>query len=88
MFKIPTISAERLPGLLPPLTFESPQVAIAGLLEPAYDVAGDSIDYAVDPGVARIAFVGDSTTLGWGVGHPHSGIPCPTLLTVVEDDRR
>jgi serine phosphatase RsbU (regulator of sigma subunit) len=49
------LAAEIQWGLLPPLTFESPQVAIAGLLEPAYDVAGDSIDYAVDPGVARIA---------------------------------
>lgn len=49
------LAAEIQWGLLPPLTFESPQVAIAGLLEPAYDVAGDSIDYAVDRGVARIA---------------------------------
>ena len=49
------LAAEIQWGLLPPLTFDSPQVAVAGLLEPAYDVAGDSIDYAVDPGVARIA---------------------------------
>lgn len=42
-------------GLLPPLTFESTQVAVAGLLEPAYDVAGDSIDHAVDPGVIHLA---------------------------------
>lgn len=30
-------------------------MAVAGLLEPAYDVAGDSIDYAVDPGVVHLA---------------------------------
>ena len=50
-----TLAAEIQWGLLPPLTFESTQVAVAGLLEPAYDVAGDSIDYAVDPGVIHLA---------------------------------
>ena len=30
-------------------------MTVAGSLEPAYDVAGDAVDYAVDPGVARIA---------------------------------
>ncbi len=59
------LAAEIQWGLLPPLTFESPQVAIAGLLEPAYDVAGDSIDYAVDPGVARIAIFDG---MGHGLG--------------------
>ncbi len=32
--------------LLPPLTFVTPRVVIAGLLEPAYEVAGDAFDYA------------------------------------------
>lgn len=34
--------------LLPPLAFRSPEVAIAGLLEPAYEVAGDGFDYSLD----------------------------------------
>ena len=34
--------------LLPPLAFRSPQVGIAGLLEPAYEVAGDGFDYSLD----------------------------------------
>lgn len=59
------LAAEIQWGLLPPLTFESSQVAVAGLLEPAYDVAGDSIDYAVDPGVARIAIFDG---MGHGLG--------------------
>ena len=42
-------------GVIPPLTFDSAQVSIAAILEPAYDVAGDSVDYAVDPGFARLA---------------------------------
>ena len=33
----------------------------------AFGFRGPSIDEAAAPGVARIAFVGDSTTLGWGV---------------------
>ena len=49
------LAAEIQWGLLPPLTFASAQVSIAGLLEPAYDVAGDSVDYAVDPDLVRVA---------------------------------
>ena len=49
------LAAETQWGLLPPLTFDSAQVSIAGLLEPPYDVAGDSVDYAVDPDLVRVA---------------------------------
>lgn len=34
--------------LLPPLAFRSPEVGLAGLLEPAYEVAGDGFDYSLD----------------------------------------
>jgi serine phosphatase RsbU (regulator of sigma subunit) len=49
------VAAEMQWSLLPPLTFACKQVIIAAALEPAYDVAGDSVDYAVDAGVARFA---------------------------------
>ena len=49
------LAAEMQWSLLPPLTFASAVVTIAAGLEPAYDVAGDSIDYAVDPAAARLA---------------------------------
>jgi serine phosphatase RsbU (regulator of sigma subunit) len=49
------LSAEIQWGLLPPLAFASDQVTIAAALEPAYEVAGDSVDYAVDAGFARFA---------------------------------
>ena len=42
------LAAEMQWALLPPLTFASRQVTIAAALEPAYEVAGDSVDYAVD----------------------------------------
>ena len=49
------LAAEIQWGLLPPLTFACQAVVVAGALEPAYEVAGDSIDYAVDAGVTRFA---------------------------------
>jgi serine phosphatase RsbU (regulator of sigma subunit) len=49
------LAAEIQWGLLPPLTFACEELVVAAALEPAYDVAGDSIDYAVDPQCARFA---------------------------------
>ena len=49
------LAAEMQWSLLPPLTFASRQVTVAGALEPAYEVAGDAVDYAVDAGWARFA---------------------------------
>jgi hypothetical protein len=43
--------------LLPPLTFVTPQVVIAGLLEPAYEVAGDAFDYALNGDTAHLAVI-------------------------------
>jgi serine phosphatase RsbU (regulator of sigma subunit) len=43
--------------LLPPLTFVTPRVVIAGLLEPAYEVAGDAFDYALNGDTAHLAVV-------------------------------
>jgi serine phosphatase RsbU (regulator of sigma subunit) len=37
--------------LLPPLVLKTARVAVAGLLEPAYDVGGDSFDYAINDAV-------------------------------------
>jgi Stage II sporulation protein E (SpoIIE) len=49
------LAAELQWSLLPPLTFAGHEVTVAGGLEPAYDVAGDTLDYAVDAGRARAA---------------------------------
>jgi serine phosphatase RsbU (regulator of sigma subunit) len=37
------------------LTFVTPRVVIAGLLEPAYEVAGDAFDYALNGDIAHLA---------------------------------
>lgn len=50
-----TVPAELQWTLLPPLTFVSPRVAIAGVLAPAAEVAGDSFDYALNGDLAHLA---------------------------------
>jgi serine phosphatase RsbU (regulator of sigma subunit) len=34
-----------------------PQIALAGILEPAYDVAGDSFDYAINDKIVHLAVI-------------------------------
>jgi serine phosphatase RsbU (regulator of sigma subunit) len=51
------IAAEIQWALLPPLTFEDAHQSISGALEPAYSVAGDTFDYAVEEGVTRFAIL-------------------------------
>ncbi|MFD6966864.1 PP2C family protein-serine/threonine phosphatase [Streptomyces sp. NPDC059979] len=52
-----SVSAEIQWGLLPPLTMTVPQVAVAGMLEPAYRVAGDSFDYALNDNILHVAVI-------------------------------
>ena len=51
------LSAEMAWSQLPPLTMTTPQVAVAGILEPAYDVGGDSFDYALNDDVLHFAII-------------------------------
>jgi serine phosphatase RsbU (regulator of sigma subunit) len=67
------LAAEIQWSLLPPLTFANRMVTVAGGLEPAYEVAGDSLDYAVDAGIARFAVFD-------GMGH---GIISAQLISLV-----
>ena len=66
------LGAEIQWGLLPPLTFASRDISIAAALEPAYEVAGDTVDYAVDAGIARAAVFD-------GMGH---GLPSAQLASL------
>ena len=49
------LAAEIQWSLLPPITYADENVSVVGGLEPAYEVAGDSLDYAVDADLARFA---------------------------------
>lgn len=68
-----TLAAEIQWSLLPPLTFVNQSITVAGGLEPAYEVAGDSFDYAVDTPVVRFAIFD-------GMGH---GIVSAQLISLV-----
>ena len=52
-----TLPAELQWRLLPPLTFVSPRAAVAGILAPTAEVAGDSFDYALNGDVLHVALV-------------------------------
>ena len=51
------LAAELRWSMLPPLTFTNDRVALAGMLEPAYEIAGDAFDYAVNGDTAHLAII-------------------------------
>ncbi len=51
------LAAELRWALLPPLTCSAEAVTIAGVLEPAYEIAGDAFDYSLDGDTAHVAIV-------------------------------
>jgi serine phosphatase RsbU (regulator of sigma subunit) len=67
-----SLAAEMQWELLPPLTFGTDRVVITGGLEPAYDIGGDSFDYALNGSLADLLVI-DS------VGH---GLPAAVLASV------
>ncbi|MFC5752330.1 PP2C family protein-serine/threonine phosphatase [Actinomadura rugatobispora] len=52
-----SVAAEIQWSLLPPLRMTTPQVVVAGMLEPAYNVAGDSFDYALNDDILHVAVI-------------------------------
>ncbi|WP_336029205.1 PP2C family protein-serine/threonine phosphatase [Geodermatophilus sp. FMUSA9-8] len=52
--RVMTLAAEIQWDLLPPLTFATDRFVIAGALEPAYEIGGDTFDYAVTDDTADI----------------------------------
>lgn len=60
-----SLSAEMLWSIVPPLMMTTPQVAVAGILEPAYDVGGDIFDYALNDDVLHVAII---DAMGHGMG--------------------
>ncbi|MEU0965573.1 PP2C family protein-serine/threonine phosphatase [Streptomyces sp. NPDC005917] len=67
-----SVAAEIQWSLLPPLAMIMPRVAVAGILEPAYDVAGDSFDYALNGDVLHVVMID-------AMGH---GLDAATIATV------
>jgi serine phosphatase RsbU (regulator of sigma subunit) len=52
-----TVAAEIQWSLLPPLSMNTPQVSLAGALEPAHEIAGDSLDYALNGNILHLAVI-------------------------------
>jgi serine phosphatase RsbU (regulator of sigma subunit) len=67
-----SLAAEMQWELLPPLSFGTDRLVITGGLEPAYDIGGDSFDYAVNGGSADLLVLD-------AVGH---GLPATVLASV------
>ncbi|MGP4109475.1 PP2C family protein-serine/threonine phosphatase [Streptomyces sp. 4N509B] len=67
-----SVAAEIQWSLLPPLAMTVPQVSVAGILEPAYNIAGDSFDYALNDDILHVAMLD-------AMGH---GLDAATMATV------
>lgn len=67
-----TLAASMQWDLLPPLTMRAERVVVAGLLEPAYEVAGDGFDHAINGDRVDVAIFDG---MGHGIGS--------TLLTTL-----
>ena len=77
-----TLAAEMQWNMLPPLTISTPEIAIAGLLEPAYHIAGDSFDYALNSEGLHFAIV---DAMGHGLS---SAIMANTVVSAYRHARR
>ncbi len=75
------LAAEIQYALLPPLTFTSRPVNVAAVLEPCYHVAGDTIDYAVDADLTRVAVFD-------GMGHGLQSAQCAVLTVAAYRNAR
>lgn len=52
-----TVAAEIQWSLLPPLSMNTPQFSLSGVLEPAHEIAGDSLDYALNDNILHLAII-------------------------------
>ena len=59
-----SLASELAWGLAPPLVFATDDLAVAGMLEPAYDNGGDALDYAVN---GRTLHLGVFDAMGHGL---------------------
>lgn len=75
------LASEMQYAILPPLTFTSPSVSVSAALEPCYEVAGDTIDYAVDDGRTRVAIFD-------GMGHGMHSAQCAVFTVVAYRNAR
>jgi hypothetical protein len=77
-----SVAGELIWNLLPPLTAGTDTFALAGMLEPCYDVGGDAFDYSLSEKTASLAIFD-------AVGHDlHSGFIAGAVLAAYRSARR
>ncbi|SER72391.1 Stage II sporulation protein E (SpoIIE) [Lentzea xinjiangensis] len=75
-------AADLIWQLLPPLTAATDNFAVAGVLEPCYEVGGDAFDYALSPSTASLAIFD-------AVGHTlRDGFVAAAALAACRSNRR
>ncbi len=75
-------AAEAQWDLLPPLATGNLEVSVSGILEPAYEIGGDSFDYAINAGRLDLAIID-------AVGHGMSAVLMSTaVITSLRNTRR
>jgi serine phosphatase RsbU (regulator of sigma subunit) len=52
-----SLAAELQRATVPPMTLATPRVIVAGILEPAYEVAGDSFDYVLNTDKLHVTII-------------------------------
>jgi hypothetical protein len=77
-----TVAAELAWRLLPPLTFGTDRLVISGVVAPAYELGGDSFDYAVDGDTAHIAIF---DAMGHGLA---AGLLASVAMATYRNSRR
>ena len=75
------LPAEMQYAILPPLSFTSRPVSVSAALEPCYQVAGDTVDYAVDDGRTRVGIFD-------GMGHGLHSAQCAVFTVVAYRNAR
>ncbi len=92
-----SLAAEMQWHLMPPLSVVDPRVALAGIIEPAYDVGGDAFDYAINQETAHLAVFdamghGLDAAVMSGVAvaaYRHgrrSGVPVDDMYTLIDSE--
>jgi hypothetical protein len=75
-------AAEAQWSLLPPLSFTTDRVAVGGILEPAYEIGGDSFDYALNGDRLDFAIID-------AIGHGMSAVLMSgAAISSLRNDRR
>jgi hypothetical protein len=77
-----TLAAELQWSTLPPLTVATERIAMSAMLEPCYDIGGDSIDHAIDGAIAHFAIF---DAQGHGLG---ASVMCNLAVAAYRNARR